>query len=305
MNGGGQLHPVTVFELFQSLALAHQRQELHVVFAADHGKAAGAMDALELPGVAHQRLEGNGDALVAVRVVHQVHIPHAVLVVGQVQMAAAQIEGGHVGGHILLAGTVGILQIDVGTAVDHLQIAAAQLLPQLRVAAVEDQQVGVGDLLHHQLAHVADVHLKGVGIHQHHDLIQDPIGRQARAVQRLQLPHAVILHNDLLGLVLLFQLLEQGRGHLLRVVDGIGEHVVQRLGVVLVLAFLAADQQRAVLSGKAVPQDAVDKVGLTGIQKTGNKVNRNIHTACSPYRPNSSWSLCSSRLAPITHRRPV
>ena len=272
------LHPLLVPEVLQPLAAAYQRQELHVLVAADHGEPARAVDALKFLGVAHNGLEGHLHALVAVGVVHHIHIPDAVVVVGHLQLAAGQVEGGHLRRHILLAGAVGVLQIDVGTAVHHPQVAAAELGAELLIAAVEDQQVRVGDLLHHQLAHVPHIRLKGVGVHQAHDLIQDPVGGQTLPVQRLDLPHTIVLDDDLLGTVLLFQLLEKLRRHLLRLVDGVGEHVAQHLGVVGRLALLAAQQQRPVLSGKAVLQDAVDEAGLAGIQETGDEINRNIHT---------------------------
>lgn len=50
---------------------------------------------------------------------------------------------------------------------------------QLVGAAVEHQQVGVGDLFHHDLAHVLGIGLKGIGVHKgHHLLIEDPVGGQ-------------------------------------------------------------------------------------------------------------------------------
>ena len=264
------------------------------------------MDALELLGVAHDGLEGHLHPLVAVGVVHHVHIPDAVVVVRHIQLAAGQVEGGHLRRHILLTGAVGVLQIDIGAAVHHPQVAAAQLGAELLVAAVEDQQVGVGDLLHHQLPHVPHIRLKGVGVYQTHDLIQDPVGGQPLPVQRLDLPHTVVLDDDLLGTVLLFQLLEKLRRHLLRLVDGVGEYVAQHLGVVGRLALLAAQQQRPVLGGEAVLQNAVDKAGLAGVQKAGDEVNRNIHTVyLASYRPNSAASLSSFSWEPMTHRRPV
>ena len=146
---------------------------------------------------------------------------------------------------------------------------------------VEDQQVGVGDLLHHQLAHVLHVHLEGAGIHQAHDLIEYPVGGETLAVELLHAPHAVVLHDDLLGTVLLFQLLQEVGGQLLLVLHGVGEHVGEVLGGVAQVALLTAQEQGAVLGGKAVPEDAVDEGGLAGVQEAGDEINRNIHSVSS------------------------
>jgi hypothetical protein len=50
--------------------------------------------------------------------------------------------------------------------------------------------------------------------------------------------------------------------------------VFQRLGVVLDLALLAGDEERFVLRGKAVGEDAVDKGGLSAVQKACQHIDR-------------------------------
>ena len=194
-------------------------------------------------------------------------------------MAVGEIEGGHLRSDVLLAGAVLVFQIDIGPAVHHPQVAAAELGPQLLVAVVEDQHIGVADLLHHQLAHILYIHLEASGVHQTHDLVEDPVGRQAISVQRLDHPHTVILDDDLLGPVLLLQLLEQLRSQLTLLVHRVGKHIAQHTGVVLQLPLLAADQQGTILLGKAVPEDTVDEAGFAGIQKTGDEIDRNIHSS--------------------------
>ena len=173
-------------------------------------------------------------------------------------------------------------------------------LSQLLIAAVEDQQIGVEHLLHHELAHVLEIDVERRRVDKAHDLIEDPVRGQTVAVERLHHPHAVVLDDDLLGAVLLLELFKQLRRQLRRIIDRVGKDVAQHAWVILQLALLAADQQRPVLLREAVAQDAVDEAGLAGIEKAGDEINRNIHRS---YRPKSCFRPSSFRFEPITHRR--
>ena len=73
------------------------------------------------------------------------------------------------------------------------------------------------------------------------------------------------------------QLLQPGALQVCLILYGDHRYVVQGTGVVLLLALLAADEQRPVLAGEAVLQDAVDEVGLAAVQEAGDEINRNIH----------------------------
>ena len=249
---GLHLYPVPVFVLGKVHTLCHKTEELYICLAADHGKAAGAMGAGVLLGVAHEQLHVNGLARPAVGVVHNVHIPHAVIVVRNVNDLLVQVKGTDLTVVVVLAVAVIVLQIDVRTAVHHPQIPLPQGGLQLIGAAVEHQQIGVGDLLHHDLTHVFCVGLKGPRVHKGHDLIEHPVGRQHLPVQPLHGPHAVVLDQDLLGLVLLFPLLALGAGQGALLVHGNNSHVVQRLLLVFQFAFLAADEKRFILPGEAI-----------------------------------------------------
>ena len=141
---------------------------------------------------------------------HGVHVEQAVVLVGDLNDILIQIKGALVAGVVILAGAVLVFQIDGGPAVDHLQVAAAEGGGQLGGAAVEHDHVGAGQLFHHQLSEVAGVAVKGGGLHKGHHLIQQPVGGENLGLQFAQLPHAVPLDDDLLGLVLLFQLFQQG-----------------------------------------------------------------------------------------------
>ena len=76
-----------------------------------------------------------------------------------------------------------------------------QLLVNVRRRAAQDHHFGVGQLIHHQLAHVLAVTDKGVRVGKHHFLIDAPIVRQV-FVQLLQHPHPVVLDDDAVQLVL-------------------------------------------------------------------------------------------------------
>ena len=90
---GGDLDPVPVLQGIQPVASGDEPQELHVVLTADHGEAAGAVDAGVLLGVAHEKLHADLLPRPAVRVVHHVHIPHAEIVVRYVDDVLGQVEG--------------------------------------------------------------------------------------------------------------------------------------------------------------------------------------------------------------------
>ena len=249
-------------------------------------------------------------AVVALRMVHHIHIPDAEIVVRDVDDLLIKVEGALVAGEVVLAGAVHIFQIDVRPAVHHPEIPLPQAVPQLRGAAVEHQHIRIGDLLHHQLAHVLGVDVEGGSLHKGHDLIQHPVGRQDVPVKAFHLPHTVVLDEYLLGFILLLPRLQLGALQVCFLLYGDNGHVVQGSGVVLLLALLAADQQGPVLAGEAVLQNAVDEIGFAGVQKAGDQINRNIcHSRVDSlpldYRPNSSASLSSFSSAPMTHRRPV
>ena len=83
-------------------------------------------------------------------------------------------------------------------------------------------------------------------------MIEDPVGGQHLPVQPLHGPHAVVLNEDLLGLVLLFPFLALGTGESGLLVHCDHGHVVQSLLLVFQLALFTADQEGFVLAGEAV-----------------------------------------------------
>lgn len=84
------------------------------------------------------------------------------------------------------------------------------LLERVR-AAVENDHVGGGDVLEHLRTDVVRVDLEGGRVDRRDDLVQLP-ARRERLHQRLELPHAVVLDDDAVGVVLLLDALEDVRG---------------------------------------------------------------------------------------------
>ena len=216
--------------------------------------------------------------VVALRVVHDVHIPDAEVLVRDVQHLRRQVEGAGVAVVVVLAGAVLHLQVDVRPAVHHAEVPLAEGVPGLGGAAVEDDEVRLGDLLHHQLAHVPGVEVEAVALHKAHDLVEDPVGGEDVLIEGRQGPHAVVLDEDLTGAVLLLALFQEGAGEAFLILHRHHGDIFQELLVVLLVALLAAEEEGAVLLGEAVLQDAVDEVGLAAVQKADDEINRNIHT---------------------------
>ena len=249
---GSDIDPVAILVGLQAVALGDDADELDVVFAAGHHEAAGAVDARELLRVAHDELHVDLFAIPAVGMVHRVDVPHAVVVVGNVDEVGRHVERALVAGQVVLAVAVVVLKVDVRAAVDHAQIARAQALFELVVAAVEDDHVRVRDLFHHELTHVLDEQLERRRLHEGHDLVEHPVGGQHLAVELFHLPHAIVLNEHLLGAVLLFKLLAESERQLLFVVYRDNGDVVERLLLVFFVALFTADQKRPVLAGEAV-----------------------------------------------------
>ena len=90
------------------------------------------------------------------------------------------------------------------------RLRARRRLLQLGRAAVEDQHIRVGDLLHHELAHVLHEQLERRRLHEGHDLVEHPVGGQHVAVELFHLPHAVVLDDASLAVVLVEPLAQIG-----------------------------------------------------------------------------------------------
>lgn len=192
--------------------------------------------------------------------VHRVDVPHAVVVVGNIDKVGRHVERALVAGQVVLAVAVVVLKVDVRAAVDHAQIARAQALFELVVAAVEDDHVRVRDLFHHELTHVLDEQLERRRLHERHDLIEHPVGGQHLAVELFHLPHAVVLNEHLLGAVLLSSSLQKAS------VSSSSSSTVTT--VTLSSAFFSyssspsSQQIRSVLSSRAKPSSKMPLIKL-------------------------------------------
>lgn len=91
--------------------------------------------------------------------------------------------------HVVLAGAVVALQIDVRLTVQQPQVPPAQGVPQGLIAAVDDDHVRVAQLLHHEGGHVLGVALKGGTLGGDDDLVEDPVLGQGLLIEVLEHPH--------------------------------------------------------------------------------------------------------------------
>ena len=213
---------------------------------------------------------------VHVQIVHDLHIKHAEVVVRDLNDRLGEVKGGHGAVPVVLGAAALVLQEDVRPAVHHAEVPLAQEGLQLRRAAVKDDHVRRADLLHHQLAHILGIDVKGVGVHHAHDLVQNPVVRQAAGAELLHGPHAVELHQDLGGLILLLQLLEirDGKGvHIVGLDDG---NAVQGPGVIGYLPLLTGEQQRPLPFVKPLLQNAIDELGLPAVQEAHDHIDRDL-----------------------------
>lgn len=121
------------------------------------------------------------------------------------------------------------------------------------------------------------VDLEGGRVDRRDDLVQLP-ARRERLHQRLELPHAVVLDDDAVGVVLLLDALEDVRSQTVLGLDRdeSGAVVGEPLFVVFLDALLAEQQRGYFVFGEVrVGKDLLDELGLAALQKTGKDIYRN------------------------------
>ena len=242
--------------------------------SAEHEAALG--HAVHAEGAA---LDVDGLAVVAVGMLHRVQIEDAELGVRDLDDLGAHVVGQILVAHAVVHGAVGVLEEDAGGVVHGQHRAPIGALGRLLGAAVEDHQIGLGQAVGHERAHVLEIDLEGGGIHQRDDLRQIPALGLLGGIERLKQPGAVVFDNHALGAILLVQLHELFQ--ILRLVQRLqhGVGAMQELGVVFLLALLAAQQQRALALGEAVVgQHFGDELRLAALQKARDDVYRCVHT---------------------------
>ena len=132
-------------------------------------------------------------------------------------------------------------------------------------------------MLEHLRADVVRVDLEGGRVDRRDDLVQLP-ARRERLHQRLELPHAVVLDDDAVGVVLLLDALEDVRGQTVLGLDRdeSGAVVGEPLFVVFLDALFAEQQRGHFVFGEVrVGKDLLDELGLAALQKTGKDIYRN------------------------------
>ena len=142
--------------------------------------------------------------------------------------------------------------------------------------AVQHHHFTAGQLVHHQLAHILVVAEEGVGVGEHHLLIDNPVLRHG-VIQRAQHPHSVVLNEDAIQLMLFRHGGEKVGRQVGLVFHSLQIDVlpVEGRDVQLVHTFLALDDQRffSRIELRAFHR-LLDHVGLAALKEAGEKVNR-------------------------------
>ena len=273
----GDLHPVLGFQVLVLGAGAEHAEKGGVLSAADHAEPAGGVHPPgELGRLGYDAAEFHRLALVALGIVHAVGVPEAVVVIAQLQHRYGQVEGTQAI-VVVLHPVVGVLQVHLRPAVEHFQVALTQDLRQLVSAAVKDDQIGLPELLHHQAGHVFGVAVEGGGLHNGDDLVQVPVpGEGGHGLG--DLPHAVVLHHDLGGMVLRLQGLHFGQVQVLLALQVDGDHVKLAQGrvVIFLLTLLADQEEGALILGEIrAGEHGSDKIRLACVQKAADHIDGN------------------------------
>ena len=186
-------HNVNVLGLF---SVYDQRMEGDVLGAAGHHMAAGQQrigGQLAVPG--HNALKAQGFAVVFLHLLGQVPVKHCVIGVGNLHHRRLQVEGQRILDVVVLHVPVRVIVGNGGTAGDRPDHLMNGLLIDVRGGAVEHHHFAVGQLIHHQLAHVGVVAEKSGGVGKQHFLIDAPVLGQI-PVQSGEFPHPVVLDDN-------------------------------------------------------------------------------------------------------------
>ena len=292
---------------------AEEAEEGDVIRAADHAETAGheAAGGHILADVGLGK-KADGLAVVLLGFAGGVDVPETVVLRLDVDDIRIHVKRQrHIAG-VVLGIAVHVIQIDCRTRVHRLDVLLVQHVLQLIRAAVEHNQIRSGDMLEHHRADVVGIQFKRGRIDRGDDLVQLPAGRKCLH-QLFQLPHAVVLNKNAVRLVFLLHALEDIRRQTVLGLDGHkrGAVVQQPLLVVLLDAFFAQQQHRALVLGKVrVRENVLNELGLAALQKAGKDVYRNgfvshIWLPHFSFTPNRAAMRSSSSSEPMTHRRPV
>ena len=162
------------------------------------------------------------------------------------------------------------------------------------LGAVENDHFAAFQLVHRQLAHIGIVAEEGGSVGKANLLIDDPVLGHI-VIQVIQHPHAVVFQHHPLGVVLHLQLGQIIGVQLAFVLQHLDEHIGRgkQVGVVLLHALFAQQQQGALAGVEAlVFQRLLNELGLTGLQKAGKQIDRQIHLI--PPQTVPSWHWCRS-----------
>ena len=173
---------------------------------------------------------------------------------------------------------VGVFIRDVAPAGDGADDAVHLHAIHAVVVAVEHDELGTLELVDRELAHIRIVAHERRRIAEEKLLRDRPVFRQV-AIERVEHPHAVILHEHALGVQLVLQreqIVAREVGLLVDVahVDISGAESVRLIDL---LAVLAQQQQRALALVEAVVLERLlNELRLAGLEEAGEEVDRNV-----------------------------
>ena len=243
-------------------------------------------------------LDLDGLAVVLLRLFGHVAVPDGEVAVLDLDDRGVKVERQRIFNVVVHDLAVGVFIRDVAPAGDGADDAVHLHAVHTVVVAVEHDELGALELVHRELAHIRVVAQKRRRVAKQEFLRDRPALRQV-AVERVEHPHAVVLHEHALGLDLVLQrlqVLDREVGLLVDVahIDVPGAELVR---LVDFLALFTQQQQRALALVKAVVLERLlDEFRLAGLQKAGEQVYRQIR------RLLFRVSQCGT--APSVHPRP-
>ena len=281
-SGNGD--PAALLQRLIVVVLAGHADELDVLHAAGHGEAAGHKGTLAgLRGLADLGQVFHRFAVVFLRVIHAIHVPHAKELLRDLDDRGIDVEGQRVGD--VIVGYAAILELigDVAATAG----LAHQLVDELTalvvvhgLGTVDHQQLAAAQLVQQQAAHgvVAGVGLDGGAVGGGQALVHQPVIRHG-VVQFLHQPHAVVLDDDTAAAGLFLQRGQVFGGQLALVLDLGDMHAAESeaRGIIFQLALLA-DKQQCLVAGVEVGvfHRFLDELGLAAFQLTDKQVNRDL-----------------------------
>ena len=271
-------HPGAGFQRLGLCITARHAAELDVIHAAGHHKPTRGEHGVPIPSEhGNLGLEADGLTLIFLRFFCYIPVPQGVILIIHLNDRCVDVKGQRVFHFIKGCGAIGIVIQNVNATAGgtgqfvegHGVLTGSQ--------AIKDHHLCPHQLVHHQVTHVGVIGHKGGGISEHDLLCNHPILRET-GIEVSHHLHAVQLRNHTLSLVFFRQVFQfLGSNRLL--IQSILKHILMGIGgkIVLLLPFLKHQQKCSLpCIETGIFQGLLDKFRLTGIQKAGKGINRDL-----------------------------